>query len=91
MYNLIRIRAGDEWKTEDVADRAFQTLKQAFTTAPILKHPDPKEPFVVKVDASDTSVGAVLSQRFVKGQKMHPIVFFPKKLTSVERNYDVSN
>ena len=51
------------------ADQAFQHLKQTFTTAPILKHPDPTQPFVVEVDASETGVGAVLSQRTGSPQK----------------------
>ncbi|XP_016357100.1 uncharacterized mitochondrial protein AtMg00860-like [Sinocyclocheilus anshuiensis] len=48
--------------TEDAA-KAFNTLKVSFTTAPILRHPDPILPFVVEVDASDSGIGAVLSQR----------------------------
>lgn len=39
-------------------------LKAAFTTAPILKHPDLLKPFSVEVDASETGVRDVLSQRF---------------------------
>ena len=44
------------------ADKAFGDLKQRFTTAPSLIHPDPTRPFVVEVDASDVGVGSVLSQ-----------------------------
>uniref|UniRef100_A0AAR2JHU7 ribonuclease H n=1 Tax=Pygocentrus nattereri TaxID=42514 RepID=A0AAR2JHU7_PYGNA len=40
------------WNTQ--AEKAFQDLKKAFTQAPILAHPDPKLPFVVEVDASET-------------------------------------
>ncbi|XP_048056899.1 uncharacterized mitochondrial protein AtMg00860-like [Megalobrama amblycephala] len=36
---------------------AFQSLKNAFCTAPILVHPDPKLPFIVEMDASTTGVG----------------------------------
>ncbi|KAL0152326.1 hypothetical protein M9458_052049, partial [Cirrhinus mrigala] len=45
------------------AIQAFSDLRQRFTTAPILHHPDPTVPFLVEVDASSTGVGAVLSQR----------------------------
>ncbi|KAK3517343.1 hypothetical protein QTP70_004487 [Hemibagrus guttatus] len=47
----------------DLARSAFQRLKNCFTTAPILRHPDPDLPFVVEVDASSSGLGAVLSQR----------------------------
>ncbi|KAK3539334.1 hypothetical protein QTP70_001208 [Hemibagrus guttatus] len=47
----------------DLARSAFQQLKNCFTTAPILRHPDPDLPFVVEVDASSSGLGAVLSQR----------------------------
>ncbi|KAK3549140.1 hypothetical protein QTP70_033344, partial [Hemibagrus guttatus] len=40
------------------AEEAFNTLKKAFTTAPLLIHPDPNKPFIVEVDASTTGVGA---------------------------------
>ncbi|KAK3506600.1 hypothetical protein QTP70_010867 [Hemibagrus guttatus] len=47
----------------DQARAAFQRLKDCFTTAPILCHPDPDRPFVVEVDASSSGLKAVLSQR----------------------------
>lgn len=40
---------------------AFAKLKTIFTTAPILRHPDPSMPFTVKVDAAGAGVGAILS------------------------------
>ncbi len=50
-----------QWSQE--ALRAFQELKTHFTSAPILKHPDPDCQFIVEVDASNSGVGAILSQR----------------------------
>jgi hypothetical protein len=35
------------------AQAAFDTLKMAFTSAPILIHPDPAKPFIVETDASN--------------------------------------
>lgn len=43
-------------------DEAFEILKQAFTTAPVLKIADPYKAFVLKCDFSDFALGAVLSQ-----------------------------
>ncbi|XP_075461274.1 uncharacterized protein LOC142497390 [Ascaphus truei] len=47
------------WSPE--ATRAFEKLKKAFSSAPILVHPDPGLPFTLEVDASDVGVGAILS------------------------------
>ncbi|KAL0152509.1 hypothetical protein M9458_052232 [Cirrhinus mrigala] len=77
------------WTEE--ASHAFNTLKTSFTSAPVLKHPDPDLPFVVEVDASDCGIGAVLSQRHGQPGKLHPCAFYSRKLTSAERNYDVGN
>ncbi|KAK3518378.1 hypothetical protein QTP86_003532 [Hemibagrus guttatus] len=65
--------------------------KQAFTTAPLLVHPDPERPFVVEVDASTTGVGAVLSQQQGKPLRLHPCAFFSRKLNPAEANYDIGN
>ncbi len=70
---------------------AFEKLKEAFTHAPILVHPDPKEPFVVEEDASTTVVGVVLSQQQGTPAKLHPCAFFSRKLSPAERNHDISN
>jgi hypothetical protein len=60
--SLIRLTRKDklEWNAE--ADQTFETLKKAFTTAPILTHPDFQKPFFLKTDASDFALGVVLSQ-----------------------------
>ncbi|KAK3520955.1 hypothetical protein QTP86_002096 [Hemibagrus guttatus] len=71
--------------------QAFHTLKQAFTTDPLLVHPDPELPFVVEVDASTTGVGAVLSQQQGNPPKLHPCAFFSCKLNPAEANYDIGN
>ncbi|KAL0161463.1 hypothetical protein M9458_045188, partial [Cirrhinus mrigala] len=73
------------------ASAAFTTLKQAFTQAPLLTHPDPDLPFVVEVDASTTGVGTVLSQNHSTPARLHPCAYFSRKLSSAERNYDIRN
>ena len=49
------------WSPE--ADTTFATLKNRFTSAPILIQPDPERQFVVEVDASDSGVGAEIRNR----------------------------
>lgn len=75
------------WSPEST--KAFDELRTRFTSAPILRHPDPTLQFILEVDASNTGVGAVLSQRQGMPGKMYPCAFFSHKLTSAERNYDV--
>uniref|UniRef100_A0A3Q3B5M5 Gypsy retrotransposon integrase-like protein 1 n=1 Tax=Kryptolebias marmoratus TaxID=37003 RepID=A0A3Q3B5M5_KRYMA len=70
---------------------AFRELKRLFSSAPVLCHPDPGKQFLVEVDASDTGVGAVLSQRSSSDSKVHPCAFFSRRLSPSERNYDVGN
>lgn len=53
-------------------DAAFVRLKELFTKALVLIHPDPSVQFVVEVDASNTGVGTVLSQRSTSDHKLHP-------------------
>uniref|UniRef100_A0A4W5Q2M8 Reverse transcriptase RNase H-like domain-containing protein n=1 Tax=Hucho hucho TaxID=62062 RepID=A0A4W5Q2M8_9TELE len=77
------------WSAE--ADRAFGRLKDLFTSAPVLAHPDPSLAFIVEVDASEAGIGAVLSQRSGTPPKLRPCAFFSKKLSPAERNYDVGD
>ncbi|KAI4897624.1 hypothetical protein NFI96_008578 [Prochilodus magdalenae] len=78
-------------KWSPAALSAFSGLKGRFTSAPILRHPDPSQPFVVEVDASETGLGAVLSQALGKPSRLHPCAFYSRKLTLAEQNYDVGN
>ncbi|KAK3548421.1 hypothetical protein QTP70_012842 [Hemibagrus guttatus] len=73
------------------AEKAFNLLKKAFTTTPLLVHPNPNKPFIVEVDASTTEVGAVLSQQQGNPSRLHPCAFFSRKLNLAERNYDIGN
>src|ERR1700688_3146235 len=64
---------------------AFDFLKQATTSAPILVLPDMQLPFKVTTDACSRAIGAVLSQNTGKGDQ--PIAFLSKKLSGTEQNW----
>ena len=89
LHALTSVKTSFRWNTE--ADSAFRDLKDRFSKAPILVHPDPSKQFIVEIDASDTGVGAVLSQCSGLDQKMHPCAFFSRRLSPAERNYDVGD
>lgn len=77
------------WTQE--AEMAFFHLKQRFSIAPILQHPDSEHEFIVEVDASSSGIGRVLSQRQGDPAKLYPCAFFSRKLNSAKQNYDVGN
>lgn len=53
--------------------------------APVLLAPYLSEPFILRTDASDKALGAVLMQE--RHQKLHPVCFASKRLNQAERNY----
>ncbi|KAK3512608.1 hypothetical protein QTP70_018625 [Hemibagrus guttatus] len=71
--------------------RGFHETQAELQHCPILLHPDPESPFTVEVDASNTGIGAVLSQRIGGSGKLHPCTFYSRKLSTAERNYNVGN
>ena len=68
--------------------QAFDELKTAFTTGPILTHFDETRQTKLETDASDFALGAVLSQ-FCEDEKWHPVAFHSRKFAPAEVNYDV--
>lgn len=68
---------------------AFDALKTAFTTAPILAHYDPDNPTVVETDSSDVAIGAILSQIDRTTGILHPIAFYSRSMIPAELNYDI--
>ncbi|GFQ89070.1 retrovirus-related Pol polyprotein from transposon 297 [Trichonephila clavata] len=72
----------------DECKEAFNSLKAALTSSPILVYPDPEKKFILDTDASHESVGAVLSQE-INGQE-HVIAYWSKCLSKPERNYCVT-
>ena len=76
-----------EWVllSEDALE-AFQVLKQAYMSAPILTFVDYTKAFLLKTDASKEGLGAVLSQEQADGQ-YHTVPYGSWALTAHEKNY----
>jgi len=69
---------------------ACNTLKQAFTSAPILMHWVPDTQLVVETDTSDYVLAAILSI-MTKDNEIHPIAFYFQTFSAPELNYDIHN
>ena len=67
---------------------AFEALKRAFSSEPVLTHFDPAKPCFLEPDASKNAIGAVCSQPDENGI-LHPVAFYSRSLTSAERNYHI--
>ena len=74
------------WSAE--CQEAFDELTKALTTPPILAYPSEDGLFWLDTDASDSGVGAVLSQE-QDGEK-RVISYYSRVLTRNERNYCVT-
>ncbi|CAM8948012.1 unnamed protein product [Rhodiola kirilowii] len=74
-----------EFKSTDSCLNAFNDLKTALTSAPIVQPPDWELPFELMCDASDFAVGAVLGQRIDK--KLHVVYYASKVPAGAAVNY----
>jgi hypothetical protein len=81
-----RKRQKTEWTPE--AQEAFQKIKDALVSAPVLSSPDFSKPFVIQTDASNTGLGAVLTQDLDGDERV--IAYASRSLTKAERNYSVT-
>jgi len=77
------------WMWSGKEQVAFEDLKTAVTTTPVLVSPQESDPFQIKANSLDFATGAVLSQQSTTDGKWHPVVFYSKSLSSVERNYEI--
>jgi hypothetical protein len=70
-------------------EKAFAQLKYLVTHAPVLAIPTQDGDYVVRTDASQNAVGAVLMQKqLVDGKEVErTIAFYSRQLTPAQRNY----
>lgn len=84
LYRLTQTGVPFEWSPE--CCHAFQSLKDALTSAPVLAYPrfdTNAAPFVLHTDASDHGLGAVLEQ------DGRVVAYTSRTLTNTKKNYSV--
>lgn len=86
MYDLTK--KGIQWNWTEACQKAFEDLKKAFTSSPVLIMPDMTKPFRIEADASNFATGAVLSQLGDDGHR-HPCAFLSQLFTKAEWNYEI--
>ena len=92
LHRLTEKQVAFEW-SEDCQE-AFDALQKALTSDSLMAYPSAEGEFILDTDASDTGIGAMLSQVQldpVTGDTVErPIVFASKSLTKTQRRYCVA-
>ncbi|KAL7844550.1 hypothetical protein SRHO_G00230890 [Serrasalmus rhombeus] len=72
------------WAWSEECMKAFEDIKQALITTPVLISPDFSKPFQLQTDASEVGLSAVLSQEI--NEHEHVIAYASRLLRGAERN-----
>ncbi|UYV62133.1 K02A2.6-like, partial [Cordylochernes scorpioides] len=83
LHRLTEAKSTFHWNQD--CESAFVTLKGGLCSSPVLVYPQPGMRFVLDTDASNSGIGAVLSQ--VQDGEERVIEYYSKILTKPERNY----
>jgi len=81
-------RKDTPWNFDNKCRIAFNTLKQAFTSTPILTYWVPDTQLVMETNASDYALAAILSI-MTKDNEIHPVAFHSRTFSAPELNYDI--
>ena len=84
MTELLK-RSAAAWEWTESANASFETMKQRFTTAPLLRYFDPELRTKVRTDASGFALGAILLQ--LHGDRWHPVAYWSRKMKGPEERY----
>ncbi|GJV66783.1 reverse transcriptase domain-containing protein [Tanacetum coccineum] len=75
--NIKGLKKDTPFEFDDECQKAFESLKEKLTCAPVIVSPNWNLPFKLMCDASDFAVGAVLGQK--DGKNFHPVYFAKPK------------
>ena len=74
LTDLTTKKKPDKIKWTSECEKAFEDLKIALCSDPVLRNPDSDKAFVLQPDASERELGAVLSQYDSEGED-HPVLY----------------
>jgi len=78
------LKKDTEFKWTKTCKEAFENIKSYLCKAPILAIFDPEKEIIIRTDASQEGVGAVLKQK-QKNNEIKPVAYFSKKLNPTQR------
>jgi len=84
----VLMRKDVKWRWKGEEQTAFDKLKKAFTTRPVLAAPDLDKEFRVEADASNYATGGVLSMK-CSDDLWRLVAFISKSLSDTGRNYKI--
>ena len=86
LYEMTRKET--KWSWGERQQKAFEELKEKFTTEPVLVTLDLDKEMRVEVDVSDFAMGGVLLMK-CEDEKWRPVAYISKSLNEAERNYKI--
>ena len=87
LTDLTKANEPNNIKWGESQEIAFNSLKSKLSSSPILHLPDCSKQFVLRTDASNTGVGAVLLQEQEETGEMFPVAYASRKLLPREKAY----
>jgi hypothetical protein len=87
LHKLTQKQSQFDWTEE--CQRSFEQLKTKLTSAPLLVFPNFTKKFILDTDASNSGIGAVLSQMDEQGCE-RVVAYASRVLSKPERNYCVT-
>ncbi|CAB0043593.1 unnamed protein product [Trichogramma brassicae] len=81
-------RKGEKFTWAEDQQNSFEKIRSMLATAPVLNQPSFEHEFVIQTDASDTGLGAVLTQIIDDTECV--LCFASRTMNAAERNYSVT-
>ena len=85
LTDLTKKQASSKVKWTEECQHAFDDLKACLSSQPVCVLPDLSQEFVLRTDASDVGLGAVLLQS--SDGDLRPVAYASRKLLPAEKNY----